>query len=354
MKTLILPFLFLLTFVVSCKTDDSEILEQQKTSYDVYVGGVDEFNACYWKNGQKVSLAGGENLQGTYLTVDNGDVYMIANNIESLGGNNIIPAWYFWKNGVKYNVAQYLNVAPNTQNEPDNLQIWNNLTVHNGNIYFSGIIKNPAPTSSMDLYQLCSWKNGVKTVLESFGLNNGQSSIGCIGFYNNDTYITTRKNDTYTSGTFNWDIGYYKNNTYSFLTTNVLPKRFISDNSGIYLLSRDLNNKIYIKNVLTGNDLPIPTNIAQTGITEISWDNSDKYYIGNTFYFKNNNQVSISDPNNFNTIGHFTAKDQNIYMTRYNSNVGGTAVKFYINDIEIMSLSNTSRGCFNSIFVDPN
>jgi hypothetical protein len=351
MKTLILPFLFLLTFVISCKTDDSEILEQQKTSYDVYVGGVDEFNACYWKNGQKVSLAGGENLQGTHIAVDNNNIYMMANNIPWLGGDNIIPAWYFWKNGVKYNVAQYLNVAPNTQSDQLNLQLWNNFNVENGNVYFSGIIKNPSPTSPSDEYQLCSWKNGVKTVLETFGAYNSQS-LGAIGVFNNDTYISTRKNMF--SSPYSWDMGYYKNGNYNYLDNQKIPRLFISDASGIYLFYTDQTTTISIKNVITNVNLPIPANIAQSGIVDIDLDNADRYYIGDKFYFKNNNLVQISDPNNFNTIGHFTAKDQNIYMTRYNLAVGGTAVKFYINNVEIMSLPDTSRGCFNSIFVDPN
>lgn len=351
MKTLILPFLFLLTLVISCKTDNLEILQEKTTSYDVYVGGVDEYNACYWKNGQKISLPGGENLQGTYVTVDNNDVYMLANNIASLGGNNTISSWYFWKNGVRYNVAQYLNVAPNTINDDLSLQLWNNFTVKDGNIYFSGIIRNPNPTSSADLFQLCSWKNGAKTVLESFSSYNSQSA-GAIGIFNNDTYVATRKINLPTISS--WNTGFYKNGIYNLVTNNVLPRRFISDATGMYLLYSNISGSISIKNIVTNTNLSIPTNIAQSGITELSWDNSDKYYIGSNFYFKNNNQVQISDANNFNNIGHFVAKDQNIYMTRYNSSVGGTAVKFYVNNVEVMSLPNTARGCFNSIFVVPN
>ncbi|WP_415328332.1 hypothetical protein [Chryseobacterium sp. MMS23-Vi53] len=350
MRTHILSFLFLLTFVISCTTNDMETIQEKTTSYDVYVGGVDEFNACYWKNGQKVSLAGGENLQGTYIAVENNNVYMLANNIGSLGGSNTIPAWYFWKNGVKYNVAQYLNVTPNTINEPNNFQLYNNLTIKNGDIYFNGIMKNPTPTSTTDQYLFCSWKNGVRTVLET-SETAASLTLGAYGFFNNDVYISKRYYGTPGNWT-NWEVGYYKNNVYHFLTNSLIPRKFLSDNSVLYLSLVDMNGNFYLKNILTNTDVTVPTNISQSGITDFSWDGSDIYYIGKNFYFKNNNQVQISDPNNFNNIGHFIAKDQNIYMTRTNTN--GTAVKFFINNTEIMSLPDTSRGCFNSVVVVPN
>ncbi|MGO4708654.1 hypothetical protein AB4Y90_05950 [Chryseobacterium sp. 2TAF14] len=357
MRNLILPFILLLTFVFSCRENNlDEGLEQKNASYDVYVGGVDEFDACYWKNGQKIALPGGENLIGTQIKVENnGDVYMLANNISVLGGNHAIPAWYFWKNGVKHNVAEYLNVAPNTLNFPNNLEIWNSLTIHNGDIYFSGIIRNPNPISSADLFQFCYWKNGVKTVLESFSSAN-PVMFGCIGFFNNDMYITTRRNFNYNSGSSTWDLGYYKNNIYHYLQSNQKSKYFLSDNSGIYLISEDqsLVNNIFVKNLITGNNLVFPSNLPQSNITDMAWEDSDKYYIGNNFYFKNNNLVQISDPNNFNKIGLFLAKDQNIYMTRYNTDIGGKSVKFYINNVEALTLPDITRGCFNSIFVVQN
>lgn len=329
-----------------------ETLEQKVNSYDVYIGGVDEFNACYWKNGQKISLPGGENLLGTYITVENGNVYMMANNIESLGGNNTIAAWYFWKNGVKYNVADYLNVAPNTASEPFKLQLYNNLTVKNGDIYFNGIIKNPTPTSTSDQYLFCSWKNGIRTVLET-SETGGDLSMGCYGFFNNDVYMSKRYFGTPGNWT-NWNVGYYKNNIYNPLTTNLFPRRFYSDNTGLYLSLADSNNNFYIKNILTNTDVSIPTNISQSGITDFSWDGTDKYYIGTNFYYKNNNLVTTNDPNGFNSIGHFLAQNQNIYMTRYSLDAAQPGVKFYINNIEIQSLPDRARGCFNSIFVVPN
>ncbi|WP_262148286.1 hypothetical protein [Chryseobacterium foetidum] len=353
MKNLLLLFLVLLTFVFSCTgKDDNETLEKNIQSYDVYVGGVDEFNACYWKNGQKVLLSQGENLQGTSITVDQGNIYMLANNIAKLGGNHVIPAWYFWKNGTRYNLAEYLNVAPNNMNETDNLQIWNNITVDNGNVYFFGVIKNPSTTSTSNQYQICYWKNGVKTVLENTDYYGSFS--GCLSVYNNDVYTATRRNITPSGGIFTWETILHKNGIYSPLSNNTIPKYFLKDNSGISIFTQYSNGIPSVKNITTNTQLTIPVSITQNGINDIILDNSDRYFIGSTFYYKNDVLNQISDSNNFNTIGHFVSKDQNIYMTRYNTNAGGKAVRFYVNNTEMLSLPDVSRGCFNSIFVDPN
>ncbi|KQS92961.1 hypothetical protein [Chryseobacterium sp. Leaf394] len=353
MKNLILPFLLSLTFVFSCtNSDDNETLEKNIQSYDVYVGGVDEFHACYWKNNQKTLLSGGENLQGTSITVDQGNIYMLANNIQKLGGNHVIPAWYFWKNGSRYNLAEYLNVAPNNMNEHDNLQIWNNMTVENGNVYFFGVIKNPSTTSTSDQYQICYWKNGVKTVLENTDYYG--SFTGCLSVYNNDVYAVTRRNISPSGGIFNWETVLYKNTVYASLSNNTFPKYFLKDNSGISIFTLSSNGTPSVKNIINNTELTIPASITPSEIKDIVLDNSDRYFIGSTFYYKNDVLNQISDSNNFTSIGHFVSKDQNIYMTRYNTAVGGKAVKFYVNNTEMLSLPDVSRGCFNSIFVAPN
>jgi hypothetical protein len=48
MRNLILPFILLLTFIFSCRENDVDDGLQQKTaSYDVYVAGKENNNACY-------------------------------------------------------------------------------------------------------------------------------------------------------------------------------------------------------------------------------------------------------------------------------------------------------------------
>ncbi|MEJ5106166.1 hypothetical protein [Chryseobacterium sp. MYb328] len=107
MKIQILAFLTAFLFCISCNNEDSTLIEK-KASYDVYLGGVDEFKACYWKNGQQTFVQEGENLMGTKIIVDNNDMYLFGTNIDKIDPK---PAWYFWKNGIKHNVSEYLNAS---------------------------------------------------------------------------------------------------------------------------------------------------------------------------------------------------------------------------------------------------
>ncbi|MCY0978119.1 hypothetical protein PGH12_17320 [Chryseobacterium wangxinyae] len=70
MKNLILPFLLILTLVFSCRSEDYGLLEKKVNSYDVYVGGTENLQVCFWKNNQKTILPGGDNLNGVQIEVD--------------------------------------------------------------------------------------------------------------------------------------------------------------------------------------------------------------------------------------------------------------------------------------------
>jgi hypothetical protein len=78
MKIQILAFLSLLLCCLSCQDEDPQ---EKVASYDVYIGGVDNFKASYWKNGQQTFVQGGENLMGTQIIVDNNDIYLFGTNI---------------------------------------------------------------------------------------------------------------------------------------------------------------------------------------------------------------------------------------------------------------------------------
>lgn len=351
MKIQILTFLSLLLCCLSCQDEDPQ---EKVASYDVYIGGVDNFKASYWKNGQQTFVQGGENLMGTQIIVDNNDIYLFGTNIAQIDPT---PAWYFWKNGVKHNIAQYLNATNDTY-----FSILGEMEVHNGDIYFLGTATNPSSTSPQDAYQYCYWKNGVKTVLETYGQGSTITPGGGIKVYNNEVYAAVRKNFSYLP-TPSWDVGYYKTGNYHLLTNTdrILPHSFINDPSNpsqFYMLTRNADTPTTpsnpsdiasVKNITSGSDIQIPANIIQNSITSMYFDGSDKYYIGKNFYYKNNNLVPINDPGGFNIIGRFAVKDQNIYTTRFNPS--HSSVKFYINDVETMSLQDVMKGCFNSIFV---
>ncbi|MCD1118332.1 hypothetical protein [Chryseobacterium turcicum] len=345
MKNLILPFILLLTLVFSCRENDiDERLERKTGSYDVYVGGTENLQVCYWKNNQKTILPGGDNLNGIQINVDNNNVYVLAVNIDSISN---IPAWYFWKNGVKYDVAQYLNTLPNTSTNFDNIRLLSKMIVNNGDIYFAGLVKIINPTSGVNTYQLCYWKNGVKTIIT----NDPDEMMGDFEIFNNDIYISTRKN--FNLSTLTWDLVHYKNGVQltSTNTSHQIPKGYYKTSSGIFLLEKNTQNNIQsYKNVHTNTVTNLPTNITQGPINSIYWNENEHFYIGSDFYYKNNTLVQINDPNGFNRIGHLLTKDQNIYMTR----IKDSAVKFYINNVETMMITDISKGCFNSICVVQN
>lgn len=356
MKTQILAFLTLFLFCASCSDENSDPLEKKTASYDVYLGGTDDYKACYWKNGQQTFVPGGENLNGIQVVVDNNDIYLLATTIQPM---NQIKEWYFWKNGVKHNVAEYLNVEPNTATDNDKLFLASQIKVNNGDVYFSGVIRHYNPSTGQNTYQHCYWKNGVKTILDSHA-----NSIfsGGLEVFNNDVYVASRKNFQYNNPAMpSWDLGYYKNNTFHVVSNSLIFHDFIknSSNSAQFYLSTRNPNPSYIsqyiytvKDIISGNDIQIPANIIQSGIIDMYAEGTDKYYIGKDFYYKNNTLVQMNNSNGFNTISHFAAKDQNIYTTRLHPTM--SSVKFYINDVEAQSLPDISKGCFNSIFVVKN
>ncbi|RZJ48818.1 MAG: hypothetical protein EOO44_19565 [Flavobacterium sp.] len=344
MRNFILPFLLILTIVFSCRSEDYGLLEKKVNSYDVYVGGTENLQVCFWKNNQKTIMPGGDNLNGVQIEVDNNDVYVLAVNIEHM---DQIRAWYFWKNGVKYNVAQYLNVAANNINAQDNLLLLTKMIVMNGDIYFAGTMKNPNPTSSLDQHQICYWKNGVKTIIS----NSSEEAIAGFEVYNNDVYIATRKNFNFTN--LSWDTVHYKNGIQNSIITSTtkIPQGYSVIDSDLYILTKDNQNGHYIYKSLNNNlDITIPVNVNYSAFKTSYFENADKYYMGENFYYKNNNLVQINDPNGFNQIGHLLAKDQNIYMTRTKNSV----VKFFINNVDTMTITDTTKGCFNDIFVVQN
>ncbi|OCA79070.1 hypothetical protein BBH99_06750 [Chryseobacterium contaminans] len=347
MKIQILAFLTTFLLCISCNNEDIPLIK--KNSYDVYIGGVDNNKACYWKNGQQIFVQGGENLVGTQIIVDNNDVYLFGTNIKEL---NPKPAWYFWKNGVKHKVSEYLNTASD-----NDFSLYSTMTVHNGDIYFLGMATNPSSTSVMDRYHYCYWKNGVKTVLETLSakmeiiLNSGTH------IFNNEVYSAVLK-DTTLSPIPHWELGYYKNTAFNLLTNpnHHIPHDLIKDPSNpsqLYLITKTntypLQHISSIRNITSGNDIQIPANILQSKINQVCFEGSDKYYIGKDFYYKNNTLVPMNTTGGFNNIGQFTVKDNNVYSTR--TNATATSVKFYINDVETQSLPDMTKSGFNSIFV---
>ncbi len=320
MKALILSFSFLLMFIFSCKTDDSEILEKT-ASYDVYVSGKQNGLFCYWKNGIKYNIANNSSESGpSKIFISGADVY-------------IKGRYGYWKNGNYTTYAQAAGI-----NGLDAIDIFD-FYEKDGNIYFVGYTwqsSNPSP----DKYEFCYWKNGVKTLLfkDTLTYNDGCT----ITEFNNDVYVGARKSNT--SGGF--DKGYFKNSTFNSISTSSYGQDFtyvISNEARVYFTSIN-----YYKDLISGlqtSFIPTPT----TGSYQPALDYNDVYINGRLgVYYKNSNLINSANP--YLIIEDLKVVDGNIYMVR--SDI--TGYKVLINDVESQYISNSNASSFNNITVIKN
>lgn len=355
MRNLILPFLLILTLVFSCRSENDEVLEKN-TSYDVYVAGRENNKACYWKNNIKTDLINGDNINTIDIKVENNNVYVtgVSQPITTYNGIQ-----YFWKNNVRTDVKQYLNISNSAQ---FNITAF---TVNNGDIYFAGYVENPATTSNLDRFELCYWKNGVKTVLYK---SQYISTVEGLFVDGSDVYVSVIKIDN----NHNIDKGYFKNNVFNTITAIYLYN-FAKNNNGIHFLYQN-NNKYYSKNIntnaetLIGNyahTIPIFGKIISHNAT------NDLYTIQSStggFYYKNNSQITPT----FSTLPYIQDMfilDNNIYMIKYNPNLNPNPsnpnttynAKVFINGVESQNITSINSmtggnyaGSFTSIFVVQN
>lgn len=353
MKTLILPFLFLLAFVFSCtQSDNDEVLEKNNASVDLYIAGAENNQACYWKNGQKIILANGNGLYAQQIIVESNNVYVYGAMTSEYDLTLPSKHLYFWKNGTRYNLDEYLQDVPDPG--PDNdFTISPKMIIENGNIYFSGFIKNTIPLPNQGPYTYYFWKNGVKTIISD---SNEITSSGGYSLINDKIYLSVRKNQQYNPIT--WETGFYKNNIYFPLANDSHIRNFYKDSTGIYAYIKNLlTGEMYFKNIETSSTISFPSNLPGE-IVDILWDGNDKYFIGDNFYYKNNTLVQINDPNGYNRIRAFKIKDQQIYTIRYKDGPTiGNLAKVFINNVEVQSqpissISNPNVGGLLSIFID--
>lgn len=349
MRNLILPFLLILTLVFSCRSEVDGLLESKNTSYDVYVAGREYNKACFWKNTIKTDLTNGDNINTIQIIVENNNVYIIGVQINNTG-NGI---QFFWKNNVRTDVKQYLNIPNNAQYNIERF------TVSNGDIYFAGYVENLIPASTLEKFELCFWKNGVKTVLYKSRYASATRSIFVDG---TDVYVSTHKVDNNQNG----EIGYFKNTTFKVVTADFVHN-FAKNSNGIHVLYHK-NSKYYSKNLNTNVDAIIGDYIHPIAI----WGKliahnatNDLYTIESSYgesYFKNNSQI-IPTYSTLPYIQDMFILDNNVYMIKYNPNLDPNPNnpnstyngKVFINGVESQNIiSINGVGLFNSIFVIQN
>lgn len=311
MKTL-LSFLFLLTFIFSCRENNTEELEKTVASYDVYIAGRENNQSCYWKNGQKTNLPPSVYIPRKIIA-ENNHVY-IAGRIPT------VPMNYqtFWKDGIRFDLDQYLNVP--VTNVPQIFDFY----VKNGDIYLLGQATNLNPATPSQRFEFCYWKNGVKTIL--FTDEFTQNDSGSITVHDSKVYVSAHKK---INGVTNF--GYFINTTFYPLNTNYTYRNGIaSNNSNLYLYGTGAT--LFYRNLLSNIQTPI-LSPSVGAIDKIILDNNDVYLQSKNKYYKNGSEVLITDPQ-YNLIQEMKVLDQNIYMIRYNDN---GEQKVFINNVEIQS-----------------
>lgn len=350
MKTLILPFLFLMTFVFSCReTSNDEILEKNLNAIDVYVAGKENGIACYWKNNIKTNLIDGTGITARKIIVENNDVYILAT-------NDVAPFnFYLWKNNVKINIHQYIGTNLNTTNPSEYYHTIDDFLINQGNIYLFGSARSPI-VSGIYTRELCYWKNGLKTVLFSENSSFSSPYVTTRNFtiYNGDVYIPVNKLLNKFVGSPN-EVGYFKNNTYYTISPYSDQKifRHISKGSnGVYLSMYDASmNNTYYKNLTTNTD----SYVSQTIKGKFSLDGNDIYDFSNgQNYFKNDINTPSLYASGFNSIEDLLVLNQNVYQIRSRSiSDNRDSYKVYINNTEVLQI-NAVNGIFTSIFAVQN
>ncbi|MDR6158329.1 hypothetical protein QF023_001845 [Chryseobacterium sp. SLBN-27] len=352
MKKLLLPFFVSVLSVMSSCSNDSINEETEKTvaqSYDVYIAGRENSKACYWKNNNKTDLTGGENLMPLEIKEENNNVYVTA----SMGvtPTSFKSVHYFWKNGTKTEIKQYLGIPSGAQNDITAF------AVNNGDLYFAGYVENLSPTNPNQRYELCYWKNGVKTMLYQ-----SQYIPSAEGLFINgsDVYVSSLIVDN----NQNVDRGYFKNTTFNSLGQPNYVFNFAKNNNGLHILFQK-NSKYYSKNItantetLIGNyalTLPFYGKIASDAGSN---DLYTTYYNQGNNYFKNNSIVSTGF-SSLPFIQDLFVLDNNVYMIKYSTANNTYLGKVFINGVETQSINGTLNGTvnytstFNSIYVVAN
>ncbi|WP_345200196.1 hypothetical protein [Chryseobacterium ginsengisoli] len=342
MKTLILPFLFLLMFAVSCSTnDDMEAVKKNVLSYDVYVAGRDNFKACYWKNNVKTDLASTDSTTATKIIVENNDVHILGNN-----SSNANRTYYYWKNNVRQNLGQYLGIPIGQYYQILDIAIDNNDT------YFLGYYDTVSPIAH-ERYALCIWKNGVKTVLNTSGSIIYTTSK--LNIYNHQAYVSALIYDVTTNLI---QSGYYINSTFHSVPGITWVGNFAETINGISFLYIK-NQNYYSRQLSTNTETLVDSNVnSNLNFGKIVGETSsnDQYVIGsiflNNYYYKNNVQTMFPLDSNYPMIQDIFVLNNNLYLIKQQTT--SNASKVYINNVETQSINNTTNifgSGFNSIFV---
>lgn len=326
MKKLISLFVILLT--ISCSTVD-DLNTSTQNPVDVYIAGVKNYSATYWKNNQPYLLSGGDGGEATKICVSNNNVHVLGKKTS----DNWITEYLHWENGNLTNLNTAFNTPAQYVHSITDMEIVGN------DVYFVGYTKNPL--ISAEIYELVYWKNGVKTVLDN-NINNPtfQAKIKVV---NNVIYVIG-----YTSNCFNSCHGIYVNNAFQSVYVGDLLKDITVKENQVYVYGTNTStNTGFYKNMATG----VETNLTTIpSVYKLLFDNNNTYVADGVNIFKNNTQIYSSSF--FSFYIDFIALNNNVYILKREGDFG-TFDALYVNDVNVFQIF-VDQGKFNSLTVVQN
>lgn len=321
-------FLLLALTVIGCNNVEKTVKSKTQKPVDVYIAGVKNNNAAYWKNNEEFLLSGGENAQADTIFVSNNNVHVLGKKYSDIWRTEYL----YWKNGNLTN----LNLEFNTPAQY--VRFITDMEVVGDDVYFVGYTKNPLIAA--EIYELVYWKNGIKTVLDNaINIANFQAKIKVV---NNTFYVIGN-----TSNCFDSCHGIYVNGVFQSVPIGLLLKGITVKDNQAYIYGNTSANTVYYKNMATGIETTLT---AFPLVYKLQFDNNNTYLSDVVNIFKNNTQIYTSSF--FSFYLDFIALNDNVYILKREGDFG-TFDALYINDVNVFQIF-ISQGKFNAITVIQN
>lgn len=250
--------LLLMSFVFGCKKGSTN----PASNYDVYVSGVYQNAAVYWKNGTLVSLGALANASAGKIAVYGSDVYIAG----AYSGQDLYYHAVYWKNGQLTDLGHGQATG---------------IAVNGSDVYVVGV------TYGDDDFLAASWKNGVLSTW-------GQGYINQVITSGDDVYMAGGTYDTVGSPIAT----YWKNNVPISLGYGQINSIAVSGSdvyAAGYSISGGTTSACYWKNgqvVKLGDETTVPTSIIVSSGDVYVAGNSPGSASGAT-YWKNGTAVSV-------------------------------------------------------------
>lgn len=312
----------------------------------VYVAGRHNGQAALWINGNLTYLTNGGQMQAREVTVENNNIYVWGS-----GGTAPNIGEYYWKNNVRHNIRQSLNIASGMH------FTLHQFYVKNGDIYITGVTENPSPATPNERYELCYWKNGVKTVMHTSYNTEMKANIlvkngNLFVFYVKQGFNLTTLNDFLLTGYFNNGVNIVLTDMPNLVTFPVIfPISYFESSNAAYLLVWDGNVYKYL-NLDSG---AYQNSIGNAG--KIIIENNKTYFIDGTRYYVNSSAGLVdfsADPDHLYYIDDMDVRSNSVYMIRASDDTGiPVSQKVFKDNIPLLSISEPI-GRFNDVFVSHN